>query len=282
MDAPDSLRFRLTVHYDGSAFHGWQVQPDQRTVQGDLEAALSRLADRPRSVIGSGRTDTGVHATGQVAAVDMPATWSDAALRTSLNAVLPDDVWIESVEVAPEGFHPRYDAVERTYRYEVGLSPRCASPFHRRWCWPLDRGKGPPPTLDFALLQTAAGMVVGEHSFAAFAKAGQPERGTRCRVTSAEWSRTDLGVRLTISADRYLHHMVRYLTGTMIDIARGRRPLEDMARLLVSHPDVTTSPPAPPEGLFLHRVTYPGDRAVTSESMPADTVNELTRSPLPR
>lgn len=279
VDAPAYLRFRFTVHYDGSAFHGWQVQPDQRTVQGDLEAALTRLANSPRTVLGSGRTDTGVHATGQVACVDMPNSWTATKLRISLNAVLSDDLWIESVVQTAEDFHPRYDAIERTYRYEVGLLPECASPFHRRWCWPLASGKGPPPELDRELLDRAAAEVEGEHSFEAFAKAGQPERGTRCHVTRVAWSDTPMGVRLTISANRYLHHMVRYLTGTMIDIARGRRPREDMAKLLVSHPDVTTSPPAPPEGLFLHRVTYPGDESPGPET---NSIYESIRSPLPQ
>ncbi|MDX1494807.1 MAG: tRNA pseudouridine(38-40) synthase TruA, partial [Longimicrobiales bacterium] len=211
MDASDDTRFRLPVHYDGSAFHGWQVQPDQRTVQGTLESALTRLADRPRGVIGSGRTDTGVHATGQVFSVDMAPPWDAARLRKSLNALLPDDVWIESAREAPADFHPRYDAVRRTYRYEVGTQPEASSPFHRRWCWPLS------DPLERELLDRAAELVPGNRSFQAFSKAGQPERGYRCHVERVGWSDTDLGVRLTITADRYLHHMVRYLTGTMVD-----------------------------------------------------------------
>lgn len=258
MDAPETTRFRLTVHYDGSAFHGWQVQPDQRTVQGDLEAALSRLADRPRTVLGSGRTDTGVHATGQVASVDMPSSWTAAALLKSLNAVLDGDVWIAEVLEAAPGFHPRYDAIRRSYRYEVGTRPEAASPFHRRWCWALGAGEGPGGIdLDVAAMSAAGDFIVGEHSFRAFAKAGQPERGERCTIHSAEWMETPLGLRFSISADRYLHHMVRYLTGTMVDIGRGRRPLADMTRLLACDPEVVTSPPAPPEGLFLDRVEYP-------------------------
>ena len=269
MDAPETHRFRLTVHYDGSAFHGWQVQPDQRTVQGELEAALSRLADRPRTVIGSGRTDTGVHATGQVASVDMPASWTAERLRTSVNALVAEDVWVQAVERVGDDFHPRYDALRRTYRYEIGLRPESASPFHVRWCWALDEA------LDRGLLDRAAEAVVGEHSFEAFAKAGQPERGTRCRVESAVWSDTPLGVRFTITADRYLHHMVRYLVGSMVDVARGRRPLEDVARLMSADVDVVTSPPAPSEGLFLHRVEYPGDDG----SAPTETNEPAHASP---
>lgn len=253
MDAPETIRFRLTVHYDGSAFHGWQVQPDQRTIQGELESTLSRLADRPRTVLGSGRTDTGVHATGQAASVDMPGSWTAERLRTSLNALVPRDIWVESVERVADDFHPRYDALRRTYRYEVGLRPESSSPFHVRWCWPLAE------PLDRELLVRAAAPVPGEHCFEAFAKAGQPQRGCRCRVDEAVWTDTPLGVRFTITADRYLHHMVRYLVGSMVDVARGRRPLEDMARLIASDAEVVTSPPAPPQGLFLHRVEYGGE-----------------------
>jgi tRNA pseudouridine38-40 synthase len=253
VDAPETARFRLTVHYDGSAFHGWQVQPDQRTVQGALEASLSRLANQHVTVLGSGRTDTGVHATGQVASADMPAKWTAEALRTSANALLPDDVWVAGTSQVDPGFHPRYDALRRTYHYHVGTRPDAASPFHRRWCWPLAE------SLELSQLSEAAVAIVGTHEFAAFAKAGQPERGHRCSVLAAGWEPTELGVRFAITADRYLHHMVRYLVGTMVEIARGRRALDDMARLIGSEADLITSPPAPPQGLFLHRVEYPGD-----------------------
>lgn len=253
MDPDDTLRFRLTVQYDGAAFHGWQVQPDQRTVQGVLQETLARLGDRPCTVIGSGRTDTGVHATGQVASVDMPASWTAEALHRSLHATLPSDLWVASVSVARPSFHPRYDAVARTYEYRIGSRPEASSPFVRRWCWPL----GEP--LDPALLDAAAAGLQGRHSFLAFAKAGQPERGEECTVQEAAWSAWQHGVRFTITADRYLHHMVRYLVGTMVDIARRRRPLSDLAGLLENEPDLTTSPPAPPEGLFLSQVEYPDD-----------------------
>lgn len=251
MEPPAATRLKLTVHYDGAAFHGWQLQPDQRTIQGELEAAASRLADSPRVVIGSGRTDTGVHATGQVAAVDMPAQWTPDKLRTSLNSLLPDDIWVERADAAAPNFHPRYDAMERTYRYHVGLLPVAASPFHRRWCWPLS------DVIDRVLLDRAAETIVGEHSFRSFSKAGQPERGERCHVLEAAWSDSTLGVELRITADRYLHHMVRYLVGTMVEVARSRRPLEDMTRLLRNDDDTTTSAPAPPQGLFLEHVRYP-------------------------
>ncbi|MSR19615.1 MAG: tRNA pseudouridine(38-40) synthase TruA [Gemmatimonadetes bacterium] len=269
MEAPDSsIRLVLTVQYDGGGFHGWQFQPDRRTVQGTLEETLSRLADRPCTVLGSGRTDTGVHATGQVASVDMPASWTAEKLHRALDSMLPTDVWVESVRRGRPDFHPRFDAIARTYVYRVGLSAGAASPFHRRWCWAFCE------PLDDDLLAQAAVPIIGRHSFEAFAKAGQPERGYMCSVSAARWSEWQLGPCLTITADRYLHHMVRYLVGTMVDVARGRRPLGDIGRLLARDPDVVTSPPAPPEGLFLSHVDYP-DRALL-EAEPSGSPSRST------
>jgi len=261
----------LTVQYDGAGFHGWQLQPDHRTVQGTLEEALSRLADRPRTVVGSGRTDAGVHALGQVASVDMSARWTPEELHRSLNALLPDDVWVEAVRRVHADFHPRYDAVARTYVYDVGVGASAASPFHRRWCWPLCE------PLDAEALAAGPGALSGRHSFAAFAKSGQPERGEHCTVAAADWTEWRLGWRFTITADRYLHHMVRYLVGTMVDAARGRRPPTDLAELLRGQPDLTTSPPAPAQGLFLSKVEYPdnvllGPGPSTPQSRRAATV----------
>ena len=251
MDPSDTKRFKLTVHYDGSAFHGWQYQPDQRTVQGELEATLSRLAAGPRTAVGSGRTDAGVHATGQVVSTDMPARWNPATLRKALNATLPRDIWVESVEEASGHFHPRFDAVARSYRYDVGTHPLAGSPFHRRWCWVL------PERPDLRVMNDLAGRIPGTRSFRSFSKSGQPERGYVCTVERAEWTEWALGLRFEITADRYLHHMVRYLVGTMVDVGRNHRSEDAFDALLDDDPDTRTSPPAPPEGLFLVLVEYP-------------------------
>jgi tRNA pseudouridine38-40 synthase len=255
----DVVRYRLVVHYDGTPFHGWQLQRDERTVQGEIEGVLRRITGARRPVIGSGRTDRGVHAAGQVASVDVPLKWTARKLRAALNALLPDEIWIEEVRRVPKGFHPRFHASRRSYLYRLGLAPRAASPFHRRWCWDLSTTPAPP---DPGLLRRAADMIPGERSFRKFAKAGQPERGDRCRVHEAEWSPWgDLGWVFRISADRYLHHMVRYLVGTMVEVARGERAPGEMRELLESPgTDLLTSPPAPPEGLLLSRVEYDPDR----------------------
>ena len=144
--------------------------------------------------------------------------------------------------------------MSRTYVYRVGTAAESRSPFHRSTCWALAR------ELDLEVLSRAAAVLPGDHSFLAFAKAGQEERGDRCVVHAAQWEPwSSLGVQFGISANRYLHHMVRYLVGTMVDIARCKRPLSDMEGLLQGVEGLETSPPAPPEGLFLSRVDYPPD-----------------------
>lgn len=260
MHAGDEVRILLVLHYDGRGFHGWQVQPDLRTVQGEIETVVERITGARRSVLGSGRTDTGVHATGQVATVSFPARWSAARARKALNALLPRDVWVEEAREVPMAFHPRYDAVARTYRYRVGTAAVSASPFHRPYCWALGEA------LDEGLLHEGAALLPGTRSFRSFAKAGQPERGEMCTVQEAGWTPWgDLGWAFTIRANRYLHHMVRYLVGTMVDVGRGRRELAELVALL-EDPDgeATTSPPAPPEGLYLERVRYPSPSFIPS------------------
>ena len=249
----DHRRFRLTLQYDGSYLMGWQLQPRGRTVQGELEDALKKITGKRYPVLGSGRTDSGVHATGQVASVALPPRWDIPELHRGLNALLPSDIWVEAVELVPDHFHPRFHAVARSYRYQVGLVPESASPFHRPWCWPLSR------EVDVDLLQEGAGLLMGEHSFRAFSKAGQEHRGDLCSVSAARWvDWIGRGIAFQITANRFLHHMVRYLVGTMMDVGLGRRPLTEMEKLLSGAGDgLVTSPPAPPEGLFLSKVTYP-------------------------
>jgi len=219
-----------------------------------MEAVLEHLTGSHRTVLGSGRTDTGVHALGQVASVDVPqARWTAHELRRALNALLPPEIWIESVRRVPGRFHPRYDARSRSYLYRIGTAHRAGSPFNARGCWNLSEDVPDPELLD-----SAASLLPGDLSFRRFAKAGQAHRGERCRVSAAGWAPwRDLGLEFRISANRFLHHMVRYLVGTMVDVATGRRPLEEMRQLMEDpNTELTTSAPAPPEGLFLLQVEY--------------------------
>ncbi len=244
---------QLVLHYDGAAFAGWQRQPDARTVQGALEAALGRLCGQHVAVLGAGRTDAGVHARGQGVGVRVPERWTPAELRRALNAVLPADVWVAAAhEMTPE-FHARYDAVARRYAYVVGLDEEAASPFRRRWEWAVRH------PVDRALLDRAAALFVGEHCFRAFAVRGTaPEHDDhRCRISVASWRERPGGLVFEVEANRFLHHMVRFLVGTMLQVATGRRPLDDIPMLLAASDNRDVSPPAPPHALFLERVTYP-------------------------
>ncbi|CAN5852199.1 tRNA pseudouridine(38-40) synthase TruA [soil metagenome] len=241
----------MTLHYDGGGFAGWQVQPGERTVQSELEAALERLTTVPGRVTAAGRTDRGVHATGQVVGVVVARKWQPAELRRALNAVLPADIWVASADVAAADFHARYDAVARGYVYRLGTTPVSRSPFLNRGCWSIG------VSLPLELLNEAAGRLVGNHSFRAFAKAGQAHRGERCIVHAADWQTwSSAGVRFHVVANRFLHHMVRYLVGTMVDVALGRRPVSDIDALLAGAAGVAMSPPAPAAGLYLTRVYY--------------------------
>jgi tRNA pseudouridine38-40 synthase len=261
---------QLVVHYDGARFAGWQRQPVVRTVQGELEQAFGRLIDRPVAVTGAGRTDRGVHARGQVAHAKVPERWTMDRLRRGLNALLPDDIWVAAVYEMVDRFHARYSAISRAYSYYVGTDDGAWSPFRRRYEWRV------PWKVDGAALHEAARGIVGEHTFRGFAVQGTaPETDDhRCIVERAEWrprgrqtgegempagAQEGEGYVFTIEANRFLHHMVRFLVGTMLDIAAGHRTMESLGRLLEAQDNSTVSPPAPPHALFLDRVTYPAD-----------------------
>jgi tRNA pseudouridine38-40 synthase len=250
-----SRSVQLVMHYDGARFSGWQRQPGERTVQGVLEAAVSKLCGTPTAVLGAGRTDAGVHARGQAAGARVPAKWSAGTLRRSMNAILPDDVWIAAAFEMREEFHARYSAISRSYSYFVGTDDLASSPFRCRYelAW--------RKSTDLARMRQSASHIVGEHSFRAFAVKGTaPERDDhRCRVIKAGWREREGGLVFEVQADRFLHHMVRFLVGTMLDVGEGRREPEILADLLNQHDNTQVSPPAPSHALFLERVEYPTD-----------------------
>lgn len=215
-----------------------------------MEAALGRLLDAPVRIDAAGRTDTGVHAAGQEIGFDAPARWTPEDLHRGLNALTPDDVWIERVQRAPDGFHPRFDASGRRYEYLVATAPDAASPLRSRRVWVVTG------SIDEAKLARLAAHVPGARSFGSFAKAGQPERGTRCRVEEALWERNAAGdFVFRIVGDRFLHHMVRYLVGTLVEVATGRREAGEFESLLAER-ETRPPSPAPPWGLYLTGVRY--------------------------
>jgi tRNA pseudouridine38-40 synthase len=252
--AEDALvRVRLDLAYDGTDFAGWAFQNDQRTVQGELERALatiSRRTDLPRVTV-AGRTDAGVHATGQVAHADLPASVTADRLLLRLNGVLPHDVRVRAVTPAPAGFDARFSGLARTYRYRVADSPATVDPLRRRdtLAWPRE--------LDLAALQRAAELLLGLHDFAAFCR--RREGATTVRtLLQLDWAREDVLVA-TVRADAFCHSMVRSLVGALLSVGEGRRPPEWPASLLSAAGRASDVVVAPPHGLTLVRVEYPPD-----------------------
>lgn len=245
--------FLLTLQFDGGGFAGWQRQAEGRTIQAEFERVLERLGERGVRVHAAGRTDAGVHAVGMAVSGVVSERWESRTLQRALNALLPGDMWVRDARPARPGFHARKCATARRYRYVIGTDPGALSPFRRRYEWAL----GQP--LDAGALRAAAAFLPGEHDFHAFSVRSSPRAHKRCRIAVATWEeRSDgSGVRFTIAADRFLHHMVRMLVGTMVDIGLGRRALSDMERLLALDPGVRTSPPAPAQGLFFVAADYP-------------------------
>ena len=247
---------QLVLHYHGARFAGWQRQVEGvRTVQGTIEAVVARLCGEPVNVHGAGRTDAGVHARGQAASLRVPDRWNVAALRRSMNALLPHDVWVAAAhEMRPE-FHARFSATARQYAYHVATDDGAASPFRRDRELRVDRA------LDRARLDAAAERVTGDHCFRAFAVRGTApvDDEHRCRVHLARWREHEGGLVFEVGANRFLQHMVRFLVGTMLDVASGKRPLDDVERFLGAPDNSEVSAPAPAHALFLDAVTYPPD-----------------------
>jgi len=246
---------QLVLHYDGAAFAGWQIQPERRTVQGEVERVLARLCGERIVAQGAGRTDAGVHARGQAVGVRVPDKWDAPSLRRAMNALLPDDVWVAAAHPMRFDFHARFSATSRRYAYHVGTDEEARSPFRRHTEWAF------PRPLDRAALDDAAAEIVGDHRFLAFAVRGTaPDTDAhRCIVTDARWCERPGGLIFHVEANRFLHHMVRFLVGTMLDIASGKRAGEDLRRLLDADTNDDVSTPAPAHALFLERVTYPDD-----------------------
>lgn len=275
--------WKVTLSYDGSEFHGWQVQPELATVQGALAEAIRNVTGETVLPQGSGRTDAGVHALAQVASFALESPVPPANLQRALNRVLPSSIRVLSAEVVPDSFHARHTSRRKTYEYrvferrvrrEIGVpaEERICSPFLALYVWdcrwPLELDK----------MQQAAQAFLGTQDFTAMA-ASDPERGVRDEeedsrgskpnpvktIYSSEWSRiTDAsGVSLLlyrVIGSGFLHHMVRNLVGTMVDVGRGSLLVEDIPRILASRDRTQAGPTAPARGLFLAVVDYEAER----------------------
>lgn len=243
-------RYRFDIGYDGTDFAGWQVQPHHRSIQGEIEAALERLTGARPRVHSSGRTDTGVHARAQVAHADLPRRYDPLKLRLGLNACLPPAIRILSVRPAAADFHARFSATGKEYRYFVYHGP--VLPPHRARYATLERRP-----LDVAAMRAAAHRLVGRHDFAAFS--ANPNReiaGTVRHLRGLAVHRRGREITIVARGDGFLYRMVRSLAGFLLRVGRGELPPETAGEILASRLRTARVPTAPPQGLFLWRVTY--------------------------
>ncbi len=242
--------FKLILSYDGTDFQGWQTQPGYRTVQETLEAALCKLTGAAKiRVNASGRTDAGVHAAGQVANFYSAMTVPFAKLLGAINAHLPDDIVVHSVEEVPQAFDANRDALGKLYRYVIHDGPT-VSPFMRRYCCHSKQD------LDAAAMARAAAPLVGRHDFHSF-ETNWPNRESSVRtITHLAVNRAGEYIWIDVEADGFLYNMVRAIAGTLMNIGRGFWPESMAASILNGEDRALAGPTAPPQGLFLMRVTY--------------------------
>jgi tRNA pseudouridine38-40 synthase len=269
--------WRVTLAYDGTDLQGWQVQPGQPTVQGELQAALFRITGESPLPQGSGRTDAGVHALAQVASFQLFASIPADNLLRALNRTLPPSIRISEARTVPSSFHARHSAIAKTYEYRIHRGSDC-SPFLARFVFCY------PQPLDLALLQATAQLFVGEHDFRSFS-ASDPDLARRSSDSSSDPATTPVQNRnetvrslyssawheqpsdsadlliYRVRGNGFLHHMVRNLVGTMLDVGRGSLAVEEIPKILAARSRSAAGPTAPARGLFLVSVDYPPEEA---------------------
>lgn len=240
-------RVRIDLAYVGSGFHGWQIQPDRRTVQGELADLLTRLLQRPAQPTGAGRTDAGVHARGQVAHLELAAAAEVIRVARALPKMVPDDIQVHAVTAVSPAFDARHSAIARRYAYRLQLRRNIFDPhaFHVRW------------RLDREAMHAACARLRGTHDFSSFCKAGSLKADNTCRVEVCGLEWTEQGGIFHVRADRFLHHMVRNLVGVLLEVGRGARQPEDLDRILAARDRRAAGMMAPAHGLFLEEVVYP-------------------------
>jgi len=241
---------KLLIEYDGTGYHGWQVQPNALTIQEVIEEKLAILTRHPVRLIASGRTDAGVHALGQVAHFQTDSGIPAEGIQRGLNSLLPPDIAIQSAEEADLGFHAQYGAKRKTYRYII-LNRRTASALRRNYCWHI------PLPLDFPAMQNASAALLGKKDFSSFQGADADTEDPVREVFRAEWSAEETNfLHFTIEADGFLKHMVRNIVGTLVEAGKGKISAEDFKGVIAARDRRRAGMTAPARGLFLLQVKY--------------------------
>lgn len=242
--------FKITVEYDGTAYHGWQRQVVDRTIQGEIENALMTMTSDSVTVIGSGRTDAGVHALNQVANFRCATSLTPEAFLKGLNSLLPEDIVITSCKEVPEKFHARYDAKSKVYHYRI-LNRLLPAAISRQYTWHIRK------KLNLSAMQEALRCVIGNHDFKSFEGSGSPRADTVRCILSADLIKTDDGYTvLMIEGNGFLKFMVRNIVGTLVDVGHGKITPDDFKQILVSKDRDLAGITAPAHGLFLMEVKY--------------------------
>jgi tRNA pseudouridine38-40 synthase len=241
---------KLLIEYDGTNYLGWQVQPKGPTIQGMIEEKLTLLTGESTLLIGSGRTDAGVHALGQVAHFKTKSPMDVHTIQRALNGLLPSDIVIQRAEEVEEGFHARKQAKSKVYEYRI-LNRSIRSALHRGYVWHI------PQKLDFKALQRATQSLIGEHDFSSFRSVGSPTRTAVRKVIRAEWKMGEDGlIRFEIEANGFLKQMVRAIVGTLVEVGKGKITSEEFLKVLLAKDRKKAGPTAPAHGLFLKEVRY--------------------------
>ncbi len=241
---------KLIIEYDGTNYQGWQVQAKGLTVQGMIEEKLALLTGETISLIGSGRTDAGVHALGQVAHFKTQSRMEVGSIQKALNSLLPPDIVIKKADEAEEAFHARKSCKSKVYEYWI-LNRNIRSAFQRMYAWHI------PQRLDWKEMKKATQGLMGEHDFSSFRSTGTPTRTAVRKVLRVEWKRSQEGLfRFEIEANGFLKQMVRAIVGTLVEVGRGRIGSEEFQRILESKDRKKAGPTAPAQGLFLKEVKY--------------------------